>query len=126
MAMKQRKQNLLRNVLLGTSALLLYSLRHRFPEIGDVKDRVSGSYQTASRRIRRASDVLRGQGHLTANTTAALLVGVGVGIGVGVLVSPAKGGKIRANISEKVKEFRDKVRDRSSREPKGATGTYGE
>jgi len=79
--MKRRKQNVLRNVLLGTSALLLYSLRHR----------LSGSYQTVSRRIRRASDVLRGQDRFTANTTAALLVGVGVGIGVGVLTSPAKG-----------------------------------
>ena len=124
--MKRSKQNVLRNVLLGTSALLLYSLRHRFPEIGDVKDGVSGSYRTASRRIRRASDVLRGQGRFTANTTAALLVGVGIGIGAGVLISPAKGKQIRADISEKVNQFRDKVRDRASREPKRATGTYGE
>ena len=123
--MKRRKQNVLRNVLLGTSALLLYSLRHRLGEIGDVRDRVSVSYQTASRRIRRAGDVLRGRGRFTAHTTAALLVGVGVGIGVGVLISP-KGEKIRADISEKMREFRDKVRDRASREAKGATGTYGE
>ena len=124
--MKRRKQNVLRNVLLGTSAFLLYSLRHRLGEIGDVRDRVSESYQTASRRIRRSGDVLRGRGRFTAHTTGALLVGVGVGIGVGVLTSSAKGEQMRANISEKVKQFRDKVRDRASREPKGATGTYGE
>jgi hypothetical protein len=33
MAMKRHKQNVLRNVLLGTSALLLYSLRHRLGEL---------------------------------------------------------------------------------------------
>jgi len=42
------------------------------------------------------------------------------------LISPTKGEQIRADISEKVKEFRNKVRARSSREPKGATGPYGE
>jgi len=125
--MKRRKQNVLINVWLGTSALLLYSLRDRLGAISGVKDSVTEGYQIATRRVGRASDALRGRDRFTLTTGATLLVGVGLGVGIGMLVAPASGQKTRADISGKVKGFRDKVRARSSRhEPQGATGTYGE
>jgi YtxH-like protein len=124
--MRPNKEKLLLNLLLGTGAYLLYSLRDRLG-IGDLSDGAQESYETASRRVRRASDALRGQDRYTLTTGAALLVGVGVGVGIGMLVAPASGEKTRADISDKVKDFSDKVRERSARqEPQGATGTYGE
>jgi gas vesicle protein len=56
---------------------------------------------------------------------AALLLGVGVGVGVGLLLAPASGAETRRNISEKVQDLGERIRDRA-REPKAATGTYGE
>jgi hypothetical protein len=124
--MRPRTENVLLSLLLGTGAYLLYSLRDRLG-ISDLSDRAQEGYETASRRVRRASDALRGQDHYTLTTAAALLVGVGVGAGIGMLVAPASGKKTRADLSEKVKDLRDRMRERSSRpEPHGATGTYGE
>jgi hypothetical protein len=40
-----------------------------------------------------------------------------------MLVAPASGEKTRADLSEKVKDLRDRMRERSSREPKRVTGT---
>ena len=82
-------------------------------------------YETASRRIGRASDAFRGKDHAVVRTATASLMGVGVGVGIGMLLAPASGQKTRADISEKVKDVREKVRDRSSRKPQGASGTYG-
>jgi gas vesicle protein len=184
--MRRRKQNILLNLLLGTGAYLLYSKRHQLRDIEDLRDRAresyetasrrvgrasdalrgkdhhalstatallmgvgagvgigmlvapaSGqktrtgisekareSYETASRRIGRASDALRGQDHHALSTATALLMGVGAGVGIGMLVAPASGQKTRADISEKAKDVREKIRDRSSRKPQGASGTY--
>jgi YtxH-like protein len=99
---------------------------HRLADIEDPRDRARESYETASCRIGRASDAIRGQDHHALSTATALLMGVGAGVGIGVLLAPASGQKNRADISEKVKDFREKIRDRSSREPQGATGTYGQ
>jgi hypothetical protein len=124
--MRRRKQNILLNLLLGTGAYLLYSKRHQLGDIGDLRDRARESYETASRRIGRASDALRGKDHAVARTATASLMGVGVGVGIGMLLAPASGQKTRADISEKVKDVREKVRDHSSRKPQGASGTYGQ
>src|SRR5437762_2338545 len=126
--MRRRKQNILLNLLLGTGAYLLYSKRHRLGDIEDLRDRARESYETASRRIGRASDALRGKDHavVRVRTATASLMGVGVGVGIGMLLAPASGQKTRADISEKVKDVREKVRDRSSRKPQGARGTYGQ
>src|SRR5438094_5671618 len=123
--MRRRKQNILLNLLLGTGAYLLYSKRHQLGDIEDLRDRARESYETASRRVGRASDALRGQDHAVVRTATASLMGVGVGLGIGMLLAPATGQKTRADISEKVKDVREKVRDRSSRKPQGASGTYG-
>lgn len=67
---------------------------------------------------------LRGQDQAPLKIARALLIGVGVGIGM--VFAPARGQKTRGDIAEKVRDFRDKVRSRSSGEPRGLTGTYGE
>jgi gas vesicle protein len=70
--------------------------------------------------------VIRGEDHSGIGTVAALLIGVGVGVGVGMLLAPASGEETRSNISSKVQEFGDRVRDKfseSKREP--GSGTYG-
>jgi len=94
--------------------------------LADISERARESYETVSSRIGRAGDVLRGQSHHAMRTATALLMGVGAGVGIGMLVAPASGEKTRADMSEKAKDVREKVRDRSSRKPQGASGTYGE
>lgn len=121
--MKLRKEKILPNVLLGTGLYLLDSLRERLTEgMGDfsdrARDRAQDLYETASERVSRASDVLRGEDHRGLSTTAAFLIGAGVGVGIGMLLAPASGEEIRSNISEK-------VRDRFSRGKEPSTGTYG-
>jgi YtxH-like protein len=121
-----KKENILWNVLLGTGVYLLDSVRGRMT---DVMDDFSGTardtYGEASRRVSRASDVLRGEDHRGMSTAAALLIGVGVGVGVGMLLAPASGEETRSNLSNKVQEFSGRVRDKFSSEDQPATGTYG-
>ena len=102
--MRRRKQNILPNLLLCTGAYLLYSMRHQLGDIEDLRDRARESYETAARRIRRATDVLRGQDHHTLSTASASLMGVGTGVAIGMLVAPASGQKTRADISERARE----------------------
>jgi hypothetical protein len=126
--MKFKKKELLLGVLLGAGLNLLNSLRDQLPDnLDDIKTRVRDTYGTASDRVSRASDVLRGEedSHMISKVSA-LLIGVGVGVGVGVLIAPARGEKTRADIAEKVSEFGDKVRERAGKKPQSATGTYGE
>jgi gas vesicle protein len=59
------------------------------------------------------------------STAAALLIGVGVGVGVGMLLAPASGEETRSNLSNKVHEFSDRMRDKFSSGEEPATGTYG-
>ena len=110
----------------GAGAYLLYSIRHRLGGIEDLGERAVESYETVSRRIGRASDALRGKDHAVVSTATASLMGVGVGVGIGMLFAPASGQKTRADISEKVKDVREKARDRPSRKPQGTSGTYGQ
>lgn len=115
--MRLRKENLLWNVLLGTGVYLIDSLRERLNDsIDDIGDRARDTYSEASRRVSRASDVIRGEDHRGLSTAAALLIGVGVGVGVGMLLAPASGEETRKDISNKVQEFGDRVRDRFSGE----------
>jgi hypothetical protein len=125
--MRLRKENILWNVLLGTGVYLLDSVRERLSDgIDDLSGRARETYGEASRRVSRASDVIRGEDHSGVNTVAALLIGVGVGVGVGLLLAPASGEETRNTLSNKVQEFGDRVRDKFA-EPRreGGTGTYG-
>jgi hypothetical protein len=124
--MKFKKRELLLGVLLGTGLNLLNSLREHLPDnVDDIKDRVKDTYATASNRVSRATDALRGEedSHVLGKV-GALLIGVGVGAGVGLLIAPARGEKTRADIAEKVSDFGDKVRERTGKQR--ATGTDGD
>jgi hypothetical protein len=124
--MRLRKENILWNVLLGTSVYLLDTLRSRLSEgIEDISDRARDTYSEASRRAGRAAEVVRGEDHSGINTAAALLIGVGVGVGVGMLLAPASGEETRSSISNKVQEFGDRMRDKFNDQKREGTGTYG-
>ncbi|HZP17705.1 MAG TPA: YtxH domain-containing protein [Terriglobales bacterium] len=126
--MRLRKENILWNILLGTGVYLLDSLRGRLVEgVEELSDRARGTYSEASRRVSRASDVIRGEDHHGISTAAALLIGVGVGVGVGMLLAPASGEETRNTISSKVHEFGDRMRDKMSEQQRreAGSGTYG-
>jgi hypothetical protein len=126
--MKFKRKELLLGVLLGAGLNLLNSLRERLPDnLDDIKARVRDTYGTASDRVSRASDVLRGEedSHILGKV-GALLVGVGIGVGVGLLIAPASGEETLSEITDKVSDFGDKVREHTGKKPKAATGTYGE
>jgi hypothetical protein len=126
--MKFKKRELLLGVLLGTGLNLLNSLREHLPDnVDDIKDRVRDTYATASNRVSRATDALRGEeDSQVLGKVGALLIGVGVGVGVGLLVAPARGDETRADIAEKVSDFGDKVRERAGKKTQRATGTDGD
>jgi hypothetical protein len=125
--MRLRKENILWNVLLGSGVYLLDSLRDRLSGgIDDLGDRARDTYSEASRRVSRASDAMMGEDGHGISTAAAILIGVGVGVGVGMLLAPASGEETRSNLSNKVQEFGDRVRDRFSEQGRqSGTGTYG-
>jgi hypothetical protein len=126
--MRSRKREQLLGLLLGTSLYLLDKLRDRLPDnMGDIKDRAWETYETASDRLGRATNVLRGkEKSRIIGKVGALLIGVGVGVGVGLLIAPASGEETRADIADKVSDFGDKVREQTGRKPASATGTHGE
>ena len=125
--MGRYKDKVLWNVLLGSGAYLLDSMRDRLSDnFSDVRSRARDTYSTASGRVSRASEALRGEDSNILGTAAAFVLGVGVGVGVGMLLAPASGEETRSNIADKVSDFGSRVRNRVSVEPSGATGTYGE
>jgi hypothetical protein len=126
--MKSKQKELLLGVLLGTGLQLLYNLRERLPDnVDDIKDRARERYETVSDRLGRATNVLRGKEESRIfGKVGVLLIGVGVGVGVGLLIAPTSGEKTRADISDKVSDFGDKVRERTRKTTEGATGTHRE
>jgi hypothetical protein len=123
--MKFKKKQLLLGVLLGTGFHMLNNLRDRLPDnMDDIKDKARQRYRTASGRLGRATNVLRGKEESRVlGTVGALLIGVGVGVGVGLLIAPASGESTRADITDKVSDFGDKVRERTGKKAQAATGT---
>jgi hypothetical protein len=126
--MKFKKKELLLGVLLGSGLHLLDSLRERLPDnMDDIKDRARDTYETASDRLGRATNALRGkEDSRILGKVGALLIGVGIGVGVGLLIAPASGEKTRADLTDKVSDFGEKVRERTRKTPQGATGTHDE
>ncbi|MGC2181652.1 MAG: YtxH domain-containing protein [Terriglobales bacterium] len=125
--MKSKNKELLLGVLLGAGLNVLSSLRERLPDnLDDIKARAMDTYATASDRVSRASDVLRGEddSHILGNV-GALLMGVGVGVGIGLLIAPARGDDTRAKLTEKVSSLGDKVLEHAEKKPASGTGTYG-
>ena len=90
----------------------------------NIKGKARETYETASDRLGRATDALRGKDPQILSNVGALLIGVGVGVGVGLLIAPASGTETRADIAKKVSDFGEKVRDREQK-PASATGTHG-
>jgi YtxH-like protein len=124
--MRLRKERVLWNVLLGTSVYLLDSLRSRLSEgMEDLSDRARDTYGEASRRVSRATEVIRGEEHSVLGSAGALLLGIGVGVGLGLLLAPASGEETRSNISSKVHEFGDRMRDKFEEQKRESSGTYG-
>ena len=91
--MRFRKREPLLGVLLSTGLYLLDNLRERLPDnMDDIKDRARQTYETASDRLGRATNVLRGKEESRVfGTVGVLLIGMGVGVGVGLLIAPARG-----------------------------------
>jgi YtxH-like protein len=120
MRFKQRRTML--NVLVNTGLSLLNSIRDRMP--ADLGDSVRDTYSTASDRVGRAADALRGEedSHLLGTVTA-LVIGVGIGVGIGLLIAPASGEETRENISDKVADFGEKVREVAAKKPQVSTVT---
>ena len=123
--MRLRKREPLVSILLDIGLQLLDSVRERLPDnLDDIKDKVRDGYGTASERVSRATNALRGEEepHILG-TVGALLIGVGIGVGIGVLIAPASGGETRRDLTDKVSDFGDKVRERTGKKPQSATGT---
>jgi len=120
--MKFKKRAVL-GVLLSTGLYLLDNLRERMPDnMDDIKGKARETYETASDRLGRATDALRGkEDSQILGKIGALLLGVGVGVGVGLLIAPARGEETRADIAKKVSDFGEKVSDRE-RKPQGQPG----
>jgi YtxH-like protein len=123
--MRFKKREVL-GVLLSTGLNLLDNLRERLPDnLENIKDSARETYETASGRLGRATDVLRGrEDSRILSNVGALVIGVGVGVGVGLLIAPASGEETRADIAKKVSDFGKKVPKREHK-PHDATGTYG-
>jgi len=126
--MKFKKNELLLSVMLGTGLHLLGHLRERLPgNMDDITGRVKETYETASHRLGRATNALRGKKDSQIfGKVAPLLVGVGIGVGVGLLIAPGSGEETRADIADKVSDFGDKVREATRKKPEAVAGTKGE
>ena len=111
--MRFRRREPLFSILLDTGLELLDSVRERLPDnMDDIKDKVRDTYGTASRRVNRATNALRGQEDSQLLGKAfAMAIGVGIGVGIGLLIAPASGEQTRADIADKVTDFSDKVRE---------------
>ena len=120
--MSTRKEKVFLNLLLGTGIYLLDSMRGRMAgTVEDLRSRAQDTYETASDRVSRAADVIRGDdGSAALGAAGAALLGLGVGVGIGLLLAPASGEETRNNLAQKARTFRDRVSSRV-----GATGTYG-
>lgn len=91
-----------------------------------IMDQTAESVDRASSRASELADDARDALYPTENHTLrnifAFAAGVGVGIGAGMLLAPSSGTELRNNISDKVQEISDRVKNRA--EPY-STGTEG-
>src|SRR3989442_15990456 len=103
--MRLRKENVFPNVLLGAGLYLLDSMRDRLSDgVEELRDRARDTYQTASARVSRATDVIPGEGHSVSTATAAL-IGMGIGVGIGFLLAPARGEETARTLAGKAGDY---------------------
>src|ERR1700704_5510497 len=111
--MGTRKDKVLLNILLGTGVYLLDSWRNRMGgTVDDLRSRAQDTYETASDRLSRATDVIRGEDNNYVSAATAALLGLGIGVGVGLLLAPASGEETRNNIVGKVRDIRERISSR--------------
>src|SRR4029434_8669169 len=90
--MRSGKEKVLFNLLLGTGIYLLDSMRNRMSgTVEDMKARAYDTFDTATDRVSRAADVIRGNDSSVASPIVAGLLGLGIGVGIGMLIAPASG-----------------------------------
>jgi hypothetical protein len=125
--MRFRNRKPLSIILADAGLQLLDSLQDHLPDnMDDIKGKVRDTYSTASTRVSRATNALRGEEESQIFGKAiALVVGVGIGIGIGLLIAPASGEETRADIADKVSDLGDEVHQYSGKKPSSATGTNG-
>jgi hypothetical protein len=117
--------NLIRSIL--KTAVYFLDQTDRFTS--DVRDRVNDGVDRATEQVaelrEQAVDLYSGEDH-TVRNVLTFVAGVGVGVGAALLFAPASGEEIRGQISDKVHDIGDRVRERfSSRTSTGTTGTEG-
>lgn len=119
---------MLNNILKSVLKTAVYFIEQSDRVAGDMRDRVSDTFDSASDRVAdlrdRAQDYYEGENH-TLRNVLVFAAGVGVGVGAGLLLAPASGEELRGSIGDKVQDISDRVRDRFSSETENATGTEG-
>jgi hypothetical protein len=119
---------MLNNLLKSILKTAVYFIEQSDRVAGDVRDRVSDSFDSAADRVSdlrdRAEELYEGENH-TLRNLLTFAAGVGVGIGAGMLLAPASGEEIRGSIGDKVQDISERMRDRFSSETSHATGTQG-
>jgi gas vesicle protein len=125
--MRFRNRKPLSRILVDAGFQLLDSLQDRLPDnMDDIKGKVRDTYSTASTRVSRATNALRGEEESQIfGKGVVLVVGVGIGIGIGLLIAPASGKETRADIADKVSDLGDKVHQYSGKKRSSAAGTNG-
>ena len=124
--MRLCKKTIPTSVLLGAGLYLLDSMRDRLSDgVEELRDWARGTYHTASDRVNRASDVIRGEEDHSVSTATAALIGLGIGVGIGFLFAPASREETRRNVAGKAGYYGGKVKGRFSKETESASGTRG-
>lgn len=91
-----------------------------------IMDQTSEQVDRASERASEIADDARNaiyprEDH-TLRNLLAFAAGIGVGVGAGMLLAPSSGTELRSNISDKVQEIGNKVRNRADTYSTGTEG----
>lgn len=91
-----------------------------------IMDQTSEQVDRASERASEIADDARNaiyprEDH-TLRNLLAFAAGIGVGVGAGMLLAPSSGTELRNNISDKVQEIGNKVRNRADAYSTGTEG----
>ncbi len=128
-----KSMNNLLKLLLGTGLYLLEQsdqstrkIRDRAAgNLSDLRDFAQDKYETATDRVSKASQALRGDDNQIVGNALSLAAGVGIGLALGVIFAPASGRQVRSAIADKVHVFGDKVRQQFSSTDFDSSGTNG-
>jgi ElaB/YqjD/DUF883 family membrane-anchored ribosome-binding protein len=118
-------------LLLSTSLYLLEQSDHvaknvrerAAGQVDELRDVAQQKYETAAKRVARASRAIQGEDRYVLRNTLRFAAGVGVGIGVGLIFAPASGEETRSVMAGRVHDIGDKVRKQFFPEDAAVTGT---